>query len=162
MILGAGGAARAIGFALREAGIGISIAARRLDQAQALADILDASGGQEAAATVLTFDALSRVLPAIDLVVNCTPVGMMPAADASPLSESALSRLPAGAVVHDLVYRPLETRLLAMARARGLRGVDGGVMLVAQAAEAFEAWTGLEAPQALMMGVFAEATGEVS
>lgn len=160
VILGAGGSARAVGCALQRAGVHVTVAARSLGQAQALADTL--TDPDLAPLRAVDLAGVSRLFPAVDLVVNCTPVGMSPAADASPLDEAALSRLPAHAVVHDLVYRPLETRLLALARARDLRTVDGGVMLVAQAAAAFAVWTGLEPPQTLMMGVFDEAIREVS
>lgn len=159
VILGAGGSARAVGVALRQAGMRVAVAARNLGQAQALAAEL---GEPVRGVGLAELADPAGVLSAADLIVNCTPVGMMPAADASPLDELALSRLPAHAVVHDLVYRPLETRLLALAKARGLRTVDGGVMLVAQAAVAFAAWTGLEAPQALMESVFAKAIRELS
>jgi shikimate dehydrogenase len=81
---------------------------------------------------------------------------MTPAGAASPLLD--LDPLPAGAVVHDLVYRPRETRLLRAARERGLQTADGGIMLVAQAAEAFSRWTGLPPPVAVMRDAFDQAT----
>lgn len=160
MVLGAGGSARAVAYALMRAGMRVTVAARNLEQAQALATTL--ADPDAAPLRAVDLARAQGLFPAIDLVVNCTPVGMIPAAEASPLGAEALSRLPAHAVVHDLVYRPLETRLLALARAQGLRTVDGGVMLVAQAAAAFAAWTGLEPPETLMRGVFAEAVREVS
>lgn len=165
LILGAGGSARAVGYALRRAGIRTTVAARNLAQARTLADWLgrvESRDREFERPRAIALQEVPALLPDIDLVVNCTPVGMAPATDAAPLDAGALSRLPAHAVVHDLVYRPLETRLLAMARARNLRTVDGGVMLVAQAAAAFAAWTGLEPPQTLMRGVFAEVIREVS
>ncbi|MFQ5817965.1 MAG: shikimate dehydrogenase [Terriglobia bacterium] len=134
LILGAGGAARAVAFALATAGAFVSISARRRGRARALARAL---GGE----------ALSRSAGRrFDAIVNCTPVGMSPEEEASPLAASELN----ARVVFDLVYNPLETKLLRLARQRGAVAVPGWQMLVEQGAAQFEIWTGLRAPLAVM------------
>ncbi len=155
LVLGAGGAARAVCLALRRAGIATTVAAREVSRAEALASAIEA-GTVTGPTHAVAWSALEAWLPRVDLLVNTTPIGMYPAGDASPVPD--LGRLPQGAVVHDLVYRPLETRLLHAARVRGLRTVDGGIMLVTQAAEAFSRWTGLPPPRAVMRDAFDQAT----
>lgn len=131
VVIGAGGAARAVVSALRDAGVGqVTVVNRSLAAAEALAS-----------------DALAYVpgmaLPPADLVVNASSLGMVGQASL----EVGLMDLPAGAVVYDLVYAPLETGLLREARARGLVTVDGLEMLVGQAAVAFARFFGAEAPR---------------
>jgi shikimate dehydrogenase len=149
LILGAGGSARAVALALSRRGIRARVAARRLDQAKALAT--------DVGADAIPWEALPDHLPNAPLLVNCTPIGMQPDSLSCPLSDAAIATLSPDAAVHDLVYRPLETVLLAKARARGLRTVDGGTMLVAQAAAAFSAWTGQDPPLAVMRAAFDQA-----
>jgi shikimate dehydrogenase len=84
-----------------------------------------------------------------NLVVNATPVGMAPQPDASPWPLRVA--FPSQALVYDLVYNPIETRLVQQARAAGLSAVTGLGMLVEQAALAFTHWTGLEAPRQVML-----------
>jgi shikimate dehydrogenase len=88
--------------------------------------------------------ALALALDGASLLVNCTPVGMWPHTDATPLPEDV--RLPEGLLVFDLVYRPRPTRLLLEVAMAGCRTQDGLAMLVHQGAAAFEIWTGLTAP----------------
>jgi 3-dehydroquinate dehydratase/shikimate dehydrogenase len=133
VVLGAGGAARAVVGALVDAGARVSVAARREDAAARLAE--------ELGAKVSSWPPESGW----DLLVNATSVGMWPHADATPLRRD----LVRGARVYDLVYNPLETRLLAAARANGADVVDGLEMLVSQAVCQFEWWTGVAAPRAL-------------
>jgi len=136
LVLGAGGAARAAAYALRAEGAEVLISARRETSARRLARGISA-----------------RVVPwgetdglDVDAVINATPVGMSPHVDAVPTD---LARLRVR-VVFDMVYHPLETRLLADARRRGLVTISGIEMLVAQGARQFEIWTGQSAPRALM------------
>jgi 3-dehydroquinate dehydratase/shikimate dehydrogenase len=128
LILGAGGAARAAVEGLRSAGALITVAARRPDAARTLAaEFTVQSDGWPPAA-------------AWDLLVNTTPVGMWPQADASPIEAEHLA--PAlGRVVYDMVYNPAETLLLRQAHAAGARTIGGLEMLVAQAVLQFEWWT---------------------
>jgi shikimate dehydrogenase len=133
IVLGAGGAARAILVALAERGVReIHLLNRTTEKAIALADELGPgiSGG--------ALDDFNRLAPGAGLVVNCASVGM----HGTRFAGIDLSLLPKSAVVTDIVYVPLETPLLADARALGLRTVDGLGMLLHQAVPGFEAWFG--------------------
>ena len=81
-----------------------------------------------------------------DLLINCTPVGMHPKSDETPLPAEALSP----GIVYDLVYNPIDTRLLRDARRAGCRTIGGLEMLVGQARQAFEWWTGVQPSAASM------------
>ncbi len=136
LLLGAGGAARAVAFALARAGSAVFIASRRPAAARSLARSV---GGES---FPLTEVARGR----FDAIVNATPVGMHPHANLSPLPASALCCL----LVFDLVYRPTETRLLSLARSRGIQTASGLDMFLAQGAAQWEIWTGRRAPEAVM------------
>ncbi len=138
VVVGAGGAGRAIAVALDEAGARVAVANRTMSKAESVAALLD--GG-----TAHGLDTLPTLAASADLLVNATSVGLE--SDRSPVPASALH---AGLVVMDAVYRPVETRLLRDADAAGARTVDGGWMLLYQGVEAFERWTGREAPVAAM------------
>lgn len=134
MVLGAGGAARAILFGLIEAGATkVLLANRTRPRAEALA----AAFGPRV--EVVDWEKRSEALSACGLLVNTTSLGMTGQA---PLTID-LSALPTNAVVADIVYNPLETPLLAAARARGLAAVDGLGMLLHQAVPGFERWFGV-------------------
>jgi shikimate dehydrogenase len=153
LILGAGGAGRAVVYALMEKGWRITVAARRLEQAQKLVKSLNQGDAIRAEVSRLNCIRLSpQELAAVqsspDLIVNTTPLGMHPHQDASPWPEKLT--LPAQSAVYDLVYNPVDTRLKRMAKAAGLRAESGSGMLVEQAALSFEIWTGLTAPRAEM------------
>jgi shikimate dehydrogenase len=134
LVLGAGGAARAVVLALGRAGAEVAVAARRPETAVAAASL--APGARAVPLPVTAAD-----LSAAAVVVNATPLGM--AGEAPPLDPAGLG---ASQVVVDLVYHPAETVLLAAARERGAAAVGGLGMLVHQAALSFTAWTGMEAP----------------
>ncbi len=134
IVIGAGGAARAILFALAQADIGsVTILARSPLKAAALLSHFGLKG------QVLKMDA---PLPPAELLVNSSPLGMT----GQPPLEIDLSPLPENAVVYDIVYSPLETQLLAQARNFGLDTVDGLDMLIGQAAFAFELFFGQAPP----------------
>jgi shikimate dehydrogenase len=137
LVLGAGGAARPVVVALADAGVAVSVTARRAGAAEAAAALVDA--------TCVDWTDRNDAAAACTLVVNATPIGMDDGA--SPLDASALRT---GQVVADLVYHPLETPLLAAARAVGAHPVDGLGMLVHQAALQVERWSGRSAPVAVM------------
>ena len=134
VIVGAGGAARAIARALGDAGSEVVVAARRMDAAVAAAAL--APDGR-----ALELENVADELGGADLVVNATPVGM--GGEPPPIDVALLS---ATAVVVDTIYHPAETPLLAAAGGRGLRAVGGLGMLVHQAALSFESFTGVPAP----------------
>lgn len=133
LVLGAGGAARAVIVALAEAGVAqILLANRTPSRAEALAHALPAP------IETIAWEAIPARLKDADLLVNTTSLGMT----GQPPLEIDLAPLPSHAVVTDLVYAPLMTDLLKRARARDLHVVDGLGMLLHQAAPGFEAWFG--------------------
>jgi shikimate dehydrogenase len=155
LILGAGGAARAVVDGLSERGWKIWVAARRMGQAQRLADSLNKSGRVPILPLTLGPESLMSVLADVKLIVNATSLGMAPEIQGSPWPKGV--PFPDQAVVYDLVYAPRETRLTQDARNMGLRASSGFGMLVRQAALSFERWTGLEAPRENMRQAAEEA-----
>ncbi len=157
LVLGAGGAARAVVYALLRHGWRVQVVARRPDQAQELCDHLSAALGPTPC-TALAWETQEEWLrEAPDLIVNTTPVGMAPHSEASPWPASL--PWPSEAALYDLVYNPRPTALVRQARAAGLLAVDGLGMLIEQAALAFERWTGLRPPrEALWQAVAASGT----
>ena len=136
LILGAGGAARAVAFALAQSGASVCISARRPEKARALARAVGAEAVPRVSIRREFFDA----------IVNATPVGMHPRVARSPLEARELNcRL-----VFDLIYRPRVTRLLQLAARRGIETVSGLDMFLAQGAAQWEIWTGERAPVAPM------------
>ncbi len=135
VVLGAGGAARAVVAALADAG---APEIRLLNRTRARAEALARDVG--GAITLGDWADRDRVLEDAGLLVNTTTLGMTGAASL----EIDLAGLPAGALVNDVVYTPLETPLLAAARARGNPAVDGLGMLLHQARPGFAAWFGVE------------------
>ncbi|HYA03571.1 MAG TPA: shikimate dehydrogenase [Syntrophobacteria bacterium] len=133
VIVGAGGAARAIGFVLRGRVAAISVANRSSARGRDLAASL---GG-----AFMPMEELSRV--AADLLIQTTPVGMAPHRDECPVPESILRP---GMAVMDIIYNPLETKLLTMAGSRGCVTISGLSMFVHQGAEQFRLWTNLHPP----------------
>jgi shikimate dehydrogenase len=133
LVLGAGGSSRAVVFGLVERGIKrVHLANRTLDRARALADQFGAN------VHPVAWDVIGHLLPRAGLLVNTTSLGM----HGQPALELDANLLPPDAIVADLVYVPLETPLLAAARARGLRTADGLGMLLHQAVRGFELWFG--------------------
>ncbi len=137
LILGAGGAARAIAFGLLEKGGRVAVS--DLDRGKAL------SLGRQLWVEVVAPGYLDQY-PA-EILINATPVGMAPQTEALPLAPEVLDRF---SLVMDIVYRPLTTRLLREAAARGCQVIDGLRMLIHQGAAQFELWTGQPAPVEVM------------
>jgi shikimate dehydrogenase len=134
VVLGAGGAARAVVWALLARGFApVHVVNRSRDRAEALALRF---GSRVRAAD---WGEVAALLPTARVLVNSTSLGMA----GQPPLDLDLAALPAESLVTDIVYVPLETPLLAAARARGLRTVDGLGMLLHQAAPGFERWFGL-------------------
>ncbi len=137
-VVGAGGAARAIGFGVQSAGGQVTIFNRTVDRGRKLAEDLGCE-----------FVPLSDIMQAdTDIVVNATTVGMHPNSEKSPLP---FEFLKPGMIVMDAVYSPLKTRLLEDAEARGCTQINGLHMLIYQGAAQFELWTGEKAPSDLML-----------
>ena len=145
VLLGAGGVARAAGFALARAGVkSFVITDIIMEKAHRLASDLESLGS-----SVSVAEHFIEALPPCELVVNCTPVGMRDSATdgQSPLGAELT---PKGALVYDVVYNPIETPLLLDAKRAGARTLGGLAMLVYQGAMAFELWTGRAAPVDIM------------
>ncbi len=147
LLLGAGGAARAIAFAASDRGARVTIANRSADRARALAEV----AGAEAAPP----DEAARAGD-YDVVINATSMGMREVSPASPVPEGAIRP---GQVVMDIVYKPIATELVQAARRRGAIAVHGGRMLLHQAAGQFELYTGAGAPLAAMEAALLEQFG---
>jgi len=145
LILGAGGSARAVAYALLTYGWHISLLTRRIEQAEDLRQQLSVISDQISVADSAHDSPLTADC---SLIVNTTPVGMHPDTEASPWPQDL--PFPENAVVYDLVYNPRETLLVRQARTAGLPATTGLGMLVEQAALAFERWTGLGAPRVAM------------
>jgi shikimate dehydrogenase len=137
LILGAGGASRAIAYGIIQAGGRVSLT--DIDAARAAALVHDLE------AQAIPQEALSNC-PAT-ILVNATPVGMTPDVDGIPINPDLLGRFE---FVMDIVYQPLQTRLLREAEAHGCATIDGLQMLIHQGAAQFELWTGQEAPVEVM------------
>jgi shikimate dehydrogenase len=149
LILGAGGSARAVVYALRKGGWNVILAARRIEQAK---QFLGLFPSYQLQITDFTFSSIE--LSNVALVVNTTPVGMNPKADQSPWP--ANYPFPQRAAVYDLVYNPDETRFVKEARAQGLSAITGLGMLMEQAALAFELWTGKQVSREIMSSALVE------
>jgi len=133
IVLGSGGGARAVAYALLNDDWDVTIAARRVEQAKQIASSFTNHKLQ-----ITNFTNLQ--LSTFGLIVNTTPVGMNPNVDQSPLPDDL--QLPQHVAIYDLVYNPDETKLVRVARSQGLLAITGLGMLIEQAALAFELWTG--------------------
>jgi len=146
VVVGAGGAGRAVAFGLADEGMPVRVVNRTVERAEGLvADLREE--GVDASAHGL--DALSDRLADASVLVNCTSVGMAHEDDGDAHREETpvpAAALHADLAVLDAVYAPLKTRLLRDAADAGATTVDGGWMLLYQGVEAFERWTGREAP----------------
>ena len=144
LVIGAGGAARAVGFGLLEAGARVVLTNRTAARGRELADQLHCP-------FVASWD-LGSVRA--DALINTTSAGMAPDTEAVPIDPDLLDRFP---VVMDLVYAPLTTRLLREAAARGCRTVDGLRMLLHQGVAQFRLWTGEQPPLEVMRQALVDA-----
>ncbi len=141
LLLGAGGAARALGFALKNSCRSLTIANRTQAHAQELARSLGCRW--------LPFSETGSI--GADIVINTTPVGMYPRTSEIPVTEQVLEH---ALVVMDIVYRPQRTAFLDLAERMGCITIDGGEMFMGQAAAQFRLWTGLQAPKIEMKEAF--------
>ncbi|MDI9643844.1 MAG: shikimate dehydrogenase [Candidatus Verstraetearchaeota archaeon] len=151
-IVGYGGAARSVAFAISSSyrPKEVVITGRKLEPAESLARCLS----RVIESRAVPLEDLAELEP--DVIVNATPLGMCPDMERAPVDPRVLRN---GMTVFDLVYNPMETKLLKLARGAGCRTVGGIEMLVGQAAAAFEIWTGEPAPVSEMREAAKEALG---
>lgn len=154
VIIGAGGAARAVGFALALSGAKEIIVANR-DYGAAIGLARDLREKCSVESDSIPFEGIPEAVRSASLLVNCTPLGMRgPYETMTPVERDNL--MP-GLTVVDLVYNPMRTRLIEEAAAEGCKAVTGVGMLVRQGAESFRIWTGVEAPLDVMRAAVMEA-----
>ncbi len=145
-VIGAGGAARAVVAGFAAAGGTVVVYNRTLDRAEALANEFNGSPGKVVAAR------MEKLCDSCcEIYINCTPIGMHPNVDASPMEE-----VPEGVVVFDTIYNPIETKLLRDAKERGCIAISGTEMFVRQAVGQFELWTQRTAPAEVFEKVMLE------
>jgi shikimate dehydrogenase len=147
LLLGAGGAAKAIAFQAAQEADELVILNRTPEKAEQLAELLRNKFGAEVKGGALSAEVLEKELETTDILVNSTSVGMNPDFDLSPVPSSLLH---SGLCVMDIVYNPLETKLLKDAKSVGAKVVSGLEMLLYQGAVAFEIWTNCPAPVDVM------------
>lgn len=143
LVLGAGGSARAVVYALLNDGWNVTLSARRIEQAQQLAQSFPDYKLQ-----ITHYSSFIIRHSSFALLVNTTPIGMTPNIDQSPLPENM--SLLKQTMIYDLVYNPRETKLIKDARAQGLNATTGLGMLIEQAAFAFQLWTGHTPPREIL------------
>ncbi len=148
VLIGAGGAARAIAYSIAKAGSELTIANRTSRRAKELASAIEKKLGTEVRATSIRRVDLKGALECADILINSTSVGMHPNANRTLVTSDMMHR---GLVVYDIVYKPAQTRLLLEAKGARAKAVEGLGMLVHQGALAFEIWTGKRAPIKVMM-----------
>jgi shikimate dehydrogenase len=147
MLLGAGGAARAIAFVLADQADELSILNRTLQPAAELADLIKQTFNSKVVAYALSPLTLKANLADADLLINATSIGMRPNANKTLIVPKWLKH---DLAVMDIVYDPIETKLAKNARAAGAKVVSGVEMLIYQGAASFEIWTGRKAPIEVM------------
>lgn len=159
LMLGSGGAARAISFTLAMKTKPEEIRILDVNKPMLKGLTADLTAGTKAViqSNLLNEKSLAAAMEHANVIIHCTPIGMHPNVDASLISPELFR---AGQVVFDIVYTPLETKLLADAKSRGLEIIPGVEMFVNQAVLQFEQFTGLDAPVEVMRGVVMESLGK--
>ncbi|MBT0158761.1 shikimate dehydrogenase [Candidatus Bathyarchaeota archaeon A05DMB-2] len=147
LLLGAGGAAKAIAFQLAKEAEELVLLNRTPEKATELAELLNQALGKEVKGAMLSPNTIQKNLRDSDLLVNATSVGMHPNDNQSPVAREWLKP---DLTVMDIVYNPVETQLAKDAKAAGARVISGVEMLVHQGAASFEIWTGRPAPVEVM------------
>jgi len=146
LLLGAGGAARAIAFSLAEKAE-LTIANRTASRARELAMSIKRGLGADVGQTGINRRELAKAIGQMDILINATTVGMYPNVNRTLVTADMMYR---GLIVNDIVYEPLQTRLLREAKKAGARAVTGLGMLIHQGALSFEIWTSKRAPIKVM------------
>jgi shikimate dehydrogenase len=147
LLLGSGGAARAIAYALVKEASELVVLNRTLEQAKELSDLLGKTLNRKVVANSLSPEAIQENLRDSDILINATSVGMKPKDNQSLIQPEWLK--PEQAVM-DIVYNPVETKLAKDAKTAGAKVISGVEMLIYQGAASFEIWTGKKAPVEVM------------
>ena len=141
VILGNGGAARAVVAGLANLGCGeINVVGRNPDKLARFYKSWSHAPKITSLLKIHNWDSLSSLIPAADLLVNTTPIGMSPKIDASPVSADLMQKFNKNAIAYDLIYTPNPTQFLRLAKEQGATTLDGLEMLVQQGVEALEIW----------------------
>ena len=141
VILGNGGAARAVIAGLTNLGCPeIHVVGRNIDKLAVFYQSWSHAPDITSRLKIHNWNNLSSLIPAADLLVNTTPVGMSPHVDASPVDQTLMQKLKANAIAYDLIYTPNPTQFLNLAQAQGATTIDGLEMLVQQGVAALEIW----------------------
>jgi shikimate dehydrogenase len=147
LVLGTGGAARAVVYALLKAEARVMVYGRDRSKAEALANHFGERFPDSSIAAA-SWDHVNVFGADIDILINCTSLGMPPYEEMSPWPQDV--KLPRCELIYDVVYSPPSTRFLECAQDKRIQAVNGLGMLVYQAAESFSLWTGVEAPLKIM------------
>ena len=160
VILGNGGAARAVVTGLVNLGCQeIHVVGRNPNRLARFYESWQHAPTIRSILKIHNWDNLSSLLPAADLLVNTTPVGMSPHMDASPIDADLMQKLKSRAIAYDLIYTPNPTQFLKLAQAQGARAIDGLEMLVQQGVAALEIWLQQPAPVSVMRNSLKEYLG---
>ncbi len=156
VMLGAGGAARAVSFILVNGGANLTVINRTLPRAEELVEGIKNSLKKDVLASSMSYENLKRATGQADILINTTSVGMFPNVDGTPVPAELLHERH---IVYDIIYNPAETRLLREAKEKGAKTLNGAEMLAWQGALAFEKWTGYKAPVDIMLRELQKALG---
>jgi len=149
VVLGAGGGAKSVALMLSQDGVkNLIISDLIYEKAENLCEYINSHFGIAPYACPSKSNELRKLIGSCDLLVNATPVGMYPKVNECPIEDDYI--IPGSAVVYDLVYNPLETKLLKLAKKNGAKAVSGIGMLIRQGALAFSLFTEKEAPIQIM------------
>ncbi|BAQ63473.1 shikimate dehydrogenase [Geminocystis sp. NIES-3709] len=150
MVLGAGGASRAVIVGCEQLGCQeVRVIGRNLEKLEALKDSF-AYSNLNCQISVYSWDKLTNLIPDSELIVNTTPIGMYPNIDNSPLTKEQNRLVKQNTIAYDLIYTPRPTLFLQQAQLQGAIIIDGSEMLVQQGAVGFEIWTQKQAPIEIM------------
>ena len=160
VVLGNGGAARAVIAGLTNLGCSeIHVVGRNADKLARFYQSWSHASNISSILIIHNWDSLNSLIPAADLLVNTTPVGMSPHTDASPVDKALMQKLKAGAIAYDLIYTPNPTQFLKLAQDRGATAIDGLEMLLQQGVAALEIWLQQPVPVEVMRNSLKEYLG---
>jgi shikimate dehydrogenase len=155
LVVGAGGAARAVAIPIAKLSKKLIIANRTLERAEELCEKLNHL--RPSSAETIKIEEIKNVIDTVELLINCTPVGMTGGPDGAPIQTNIINNQ---ITVFDIVFSPMKTTLITAAQAAGAKVIFGYEMLINQGAKAFELWTGKTAPVDLMREVVLDELGK--